>query len=112
MPLTRRMYRSDLNDPKPTLSELLFDHRVGAREHGCRHVEAERLGGLEVDHQVVLGWRLHRKVCWLLALEDAIDVAGRAAKLVDNIRLSLLKISTGLRQAGDFREPAVPSRSW
>jgi hypothetical protein len=26
--------------------------------------------------------------------------------------LSLLKISTGLREAGDFREPAVPSRSW
>jgi hypothetical protein len=26
--------------------------------------------------------------------------------------VSLLKISTGLRQAGDFREPAVPSRSW
>jgi len=26
-------------------------------------------------------------------------------------QLSLLKISTGLREAGDFREPAVPSRS-
>ena len=26
--------------------------------------------------------------------------------------LSLLKISTGLREAGDFHEPAVPSRSW
>src|SRR5437773_1661781 len=26
--------------------------------------------------------------------------------------LSLLKISTGPRQAGDFHEPAVPSRSW
>jgi hypothetical protein len=25
--------------------------------------------------------------------------------------LSLLKISTGLREAGDFREPAVPLRS-
>jgi hypothetical protein len=26
--------------------------------------------------------------------------------------VSLLKISTGLREAGDFDEPAVPSRSW
>jgi hypothetical protein len=42
-------------------------------------VEAERLGGLEVDHQLVLGRRLHRQVGRLLALEDAIDVAGRAA---------------------------------
>ena len=31
-------------------------------------VEAERLGGLEVDHQLVLGWRLHRQVGRLLAL--------------------------------------------
>jgi hypothetical protein len=29
-----------------------------------------------------------------------------------SVPLSLLKISTGLREAGDFREPAVPSRSW
>ena len=51
-----------------------------------RHVEAERLGGLEIDHQFVLGRRLHRQVGGLLALEDAIDVAGRAAVLVDDIR--------------------------
>ena len=48
-----------------------------------RHGEAERLGGLEVDHQLVLGRRLHRQIGRLLALEDAIDVAGRAPVLVD-----------------------------
>jgi branched-chain amino acid transport system permease protein len=26
--------------------------------------------------------------------------------------VSLLKISTGLTEAGDFHEPAVPSRTW
>ena len=51
-----------------------------------RHREAERLRGLEIDHQFVFGRRLHRQVGGLLALEDAIDVAGRAPVLVDEIR--------------------------
>ena len=51
-----------------------------------RHVEAERLGGLEVDDQLELGRRLHRQVGRLLALEDAIDIAGRAPVLVDQVR--------------------------
>jgi hypothetical protein len=40
--------------------------------------ETEHLGGLEVDHQLVLGRRLHRQVGRHLALEDAIDIARRA----------------------------------
>jgi hypothetical protein len=64
----------------------LFDHLVGAGEHRCRHFEAEGFRGLEVDYQLVLGRRLHRQVGRLLALEDAIDIAGRALVLVDLIR--------------------------
>jgi len=56
---------------------FLFDHLVGASEHARWHFDAERLGSLEVDHQLVLGWLLDRKIARLLTLEDAVDVAGR-----------------------------------
>jgi hypothetical protein len=38
----------------------LFDHLVGKREQGRRHVDAKRLGGLEVNDQLELG-RLHNR---------------------------------------------------
>ena len=38
-------------------------------------VEAERLGGPEVDRKLVLGRHLHREVGRFLASENAIDVA-------------------------------------
>ena len=44
-------------------------------------VEAERFGGLEIDDQLELGRLLHRQVGGLLALEDAIDIAGGAPVL-------------------------------
>ena len=62
-----------------------FKNLVGARKHCSRHVQANRLGSLEIDHQFVFGRRLHRKVCGFLALEDAIDIAGRAPVLIHNI---------------------------
>jgi hypothetical protein len=35
------------------------------------------LGGLGVDYQLILSWRLHRQVGGFLAFQDAVDVAGR-----------------------------------
>src|SRR5438034_626031 len=52
-----------------------FDHLVGEREQLVWNLEAERLGRLEVDHQIVLGWLLHRQVGRLLAPEDAIHIS-------------------------------------
>jgi hypothetical protein len=59
-----------------------LDHLVGPREHGWRHVKAERFRRLEVDHQLVLGWRLYRQVGRPLALEDAVDIGRCAVVLI------------------------------
>lgn len=40
----------------------LFDDLVGAREKGLRHREAERLRGLQVDHQLEVRRLLHREI--------------------------------------------------
>ena len=40
----------------------------------------------EIDDQFVFGRRLHRQISWLLALEDAIDVAGGTPELIEKVR--------------------------
>src|SRR5256885_17078510 len=63
----------------------LLDHLVGEGEQRLGHRKTHSLRRLEVDHQFVLGWRLHRQVGWLLALEDAVHVAGGKTKLLGTI---------------------------
>ena len=62
-----------------------------------RHVEAERLGGLEVDHQLELDRGLDGKLARLRALEDAIGIARRAPIIIEQV------ISVG-QQAAEFSE--------
>src|SRR5437879_1509755 len=71
-----------LDDPIRTFEASLFDHLIGALLKMQRHIEAERLGGLEVDHQLELDWGLDGKLAWFRALEDAIDIGRRKPKLI------------------------------
>jgi hypothetical protein len=54
-----------------------FDHLVGAADQRQRNGKAEGLGSLQVDDQLDFGGLLYRQIGRLLALEDAVDVAGR-----------------------------------
>ena len=46
----------------------LFDHLVGGRLQRQRHGNAERLGGLEVDHELEFCRLLDGQIGWLRAL--------------------------------------------
>src|SRR6266540_5679256 len=70
----------------PGAREVSFDQLLGAGEHSCWHVEAKRLRGFEIDHQVVLSRRLHRQIGRLLAFENPIYVPSCETVLVNQIR--------------------------
>src|SRR5262249_45651009 len=65
---------------------LLFDHLVGARQNRRWQVETERLRGFEIDHELIFVRRLDRQFGWLFALENAVDVLGRAPVLLGRTR--------------------------
>jgi hypothetical protein len=74
--------RDDATGPRPKESGighkswLLFDHLIRPLQERLRNCEAERLGGLEVDHQLELADLLDRQVGWLGTLQDLVDASG------------------------------------
>src|SRR5215469_5795615 len=59
---------------------LSFDDLVGAQQNRLRDRQAERLGGLEIDHQLEFGRLLDRKIGGLGDFEDLSDVDARQTK--------------------------------
>src|SRR5215813_11480903 len=55
---------------EPPSRLMSLDHLVGNGEQLVWHREAERLGGLEIDHQLEFGGLHHRQVGGLLAFEN------------------------------------------
>jgi hypothetical protein len=45
--------------------QSLFNHFVGAREHGRRDAETEHLGDLKIDHKIETGRLLDGQVAWV-----------------------------------------------
>jgi len=64
----------------------LFDHLVGALLEEPGHFEADRLRGLEIDHELDPGGLLDRNVAGPDALENAVDVAGDLAERIADVR--------------------------
>src|ERR1700680_1942419 len=60
----------------------LFNHLVGELLEMHGHVQATRLGALHVDHQLELDRRLDGKLARFGALEDAVGIRRRPAKIV------------------------------
>jgi hypothetical protein len=54
----------------------LLEHLVGAGEHGVRHRKAKCFGGLEIDHELVLGRLLDRNVARLRTAQNLANEFG------------------------------------
>jgi hypothetical protein len=65
-----------------------------------RHVEAQRLGGLEVDGEIEFGRILDWQIGWALTFEDASDVPCRLANQFG-------KINAISNQAARFRKNRI-----
>jgi len=66
---------------RATSGHCLFDDLIGECKQLLRRLKAQRLGSPEVDNKLKLGWCLNREVGGLGALQNAINVAGRLARL-------------------------------
>ena len=85
-------YRGAITGLMQRSKKRLFNQLVGTHLKLMRNCEAEGLRSLKVDHQLVLGGRLHRQVARFFSLWDAIDnaAASRCGSTVSRHRRTLL----------------------
>src|SRR4051794_4733346 len=77
----------------------LFDHRVGTCEQCGRRFEAERLGSLEVDHEIEPRGLFDRQVTRIYAAEDLLHKIG-----CSHVELALgWAVTSKARELGIFR---------
>jgi hypothetical protein len=69
----------------PLRCSTLIDHLVGVGDERRRHVEAQRLGGLEVDRQLELGRKLNWKISRFFTSQDAIDIRRGSSIHIDRV---------------------------
>ena len=87
-PVSRPVQRSGVisshADPGRASSPLRSDLSFRYTQAG-RHGEAERLGGLEINDQIELGWLLDREVSRLGAAQDLVDIVAGAPEKVRKV---------------------------
>src|SRR6266566_1718898 len=84
---------------------FLFNHLVGALLETHGHIEAERLRGLKIDHQLECDGSLDGKVARLLAFKDTINIRRRAPKIID-------RVTAIRRQSASFSEDTEWRDGW
>jgi hypothetical protein len=72
-----------LMPPGSAFAASSVDHIVGEGEQHRRHLNAERLGGLEVDDEVEFRGLLDGKIGRLGALQNLVDLDGGTPEIIE-----------------------------